>query len=502
MGKIIEAADLFCGAGGMSTGLGFAANHFGKDLNLVAINHWERAIESHSANFPFANHFCTGIGELKPSKAVPGGKLDLLVASPECTHHSIARGGKPYDDQSRSSAWHVLHWCQELYVRNIIMENVPEFTNWGPLGADRKPLKSKKGQTFLAFLNALKSLGYSVDWKMLTCADYGDATTRKRFFLMARRGNKRIRWPEPTHFSAPETDLFGSKQKPWVPAKDIIDWTIPGHSLFLTPEDVKNHGLRIKRPLVPNTIKRIEAGIKKYWGDWAEPFLVMLYGSNNTRSINRPLPTATANGNHIGLCQPFIAILKGQSKVRSIDSSLPALTTNRHLYLCEPFILPQHSGGSPRSTNSPVSTICTESRGISVVSPFIVPAAHSGDTRNYSIDIPLSTIVGKPDHYLVDPFIVKYYGSGTNADTIDKPISTVTGDDRFGLVRPMLIQIGEEKYLLDILFRMLTPKELAAAHSFPEDYHFAGNKTEIVKQIGNSVPVKISEQLCRSQLAA
>ncbi len=185
MGKIIEAADLFCGAGGISTGLGMAVDYFGKDLNLVAVNHWERAIETHAANHPLANHFCTGIGELKPSKAVPGGKLDLLVASPECTHHSIARGGKPFDDQGRSSAWHVLHWCQELYVRNIIMENVPEFTNWGPLGENKKPLKSKKGQTFLAFLNALKSLGYSVDWRILTCADYGDATTRKRFFLMA-----------------------------------------------------------------------------------------------------------------------------------------------------------------------------------------------------------------------------------------------------------------------------------------------------------------------------
>lgn len=395
MGKIIEAADLFCGAGGISTGLGMAVDYFGKDLNLVAVNHWERAIETHAANHPLANHFCTGIGELKPSKAVPGGKLDLLVASPECTHHSIARGGKPFDDQGRSSAWHVLHWCQELYVRNIIMENVPEFTNWGPLGENKKPLKSKKGQTFLAFLNALKSLGYSVDWRILTCADYGDATTRKRFFLMAHRGNRRIKWPEPTHFQIAGKDIFENDQKSWVPAKDIIDWTIPGHSLFLTPEDVKKHNLRIKRPLVPNTIKRIESGIKKYWGDWAEPFLVMLYGSNNTRSIDRPL-----------------------------------------------------------------------------------------------------------HHYLVDPFIVKYYGHGKGSVGVDSPIDTITTNDTFGLVRPMLIQIGEEKYLLDILFRMLTPKELAAAHSFPEDYRFAGNKTEIVKQIGNSVPVKISEQLCRSQLAA
>ena len=542
MSKIINAVDLFCGAGGISTGLSMAANAFGKDLHLTAVNHWERAIETHAANHPDANHFCTSMGDVKPSKAVPDGKLDLLVASPECTHHSIARGGKPYDDQSRASAWHVLHWCQELYIRNLIMENVPEFTDWGPLGANKKPLKSKKGQTFIAFLRALKSLGYSVDWKMLTCANYGDATTRKRFFLLAKRGRKRIDWPAATHFRESGEDMFGETQKQWVPARDIIDWNLPGHSIFLDQEQVKKYKVRIKRPLAANTLRRIETGIRKYWGEWAQPFLVMMYNTNDARSLERPLPTAMTvnhmglcqpflvryNGNHsgkadgntrtqsprdpistldtsnrFGLCQPFVTILKGRSEVRSTGDALPTLTTNPHLYLCEPFIIPQHSGGAPRSVSSPLSTICTESRGISLVSPFIIQASHSArPDRVKDIETPLSTIVGKPDHYLVDPFIVKYYGAGSGAAPIDKPLGAITTDDRFGLVRPMLVEIGDQKYLLDILFRMLSPKELAAAHSFPEDYYFAGNKSEIVRQIGNSVPVKTSENLCKIQLAA
>lgn len=144
MSKIIHAADLFCGAGGTSTGLRMAAEALGLNLKLTAVNHWETAIETHAANHPWAEHLCTSLEGLKPSAAVPGGKLDLLVASPECTHHSIARGGRPRCDQSRASAWHVLHWCQELYIRNLLIENVPEFASWGPLSESGKPIKSMR----------------------------------------------------------------------------------------------------------------------------------------------------------------------------------------------------------------------------------------------------------------------------------------------------------------------------------------------------------------------
>lgn len=186
--KIIRAADLFCGAGGTSTGLVQACLAMGLDLRLVGVNHWDTAMETFTRNHPRAEHWCTGIDQIKPSRAVPGRKLDLLVASPECTHHSNARGGKPRDEQSRASAWHVLHWCQELYVKNLVLENVPEFTNWGPLTKDGHPVKARAGDTFRAFLGALESLGYRYRWDFLTAADYGDATTRRRFFLYATRG--------------------------------------------------------------------------------------------------------------------------------------------------------------------------------------------------------------------------------------------------------------------------------------------------------------------------
>lgn len=465
MGNIIHAADLFCGAGGTSTGLALAAEKLGLNLKLTAVNHWDIAVKTHRANHPWAQHLQETLDSLKPSDVVPGRRLDLLVASPECTHHSIARAGKPRDDQSRASAWHVLHWCQELYVRNVIIENVPEFVDWGPLGANGKPLKSMRGQAFHAFLNAMQAIGYRLSWKILNCADYGDATTRRRFFLMASRG-RRPAFPDNTHGPNTGPDIFGQVLRPWRPASDIIDWSIPGHSIFLRPEDVKKVGLKIRRPLAEKTIQRIAAGIRRYWGEWARPFLVMLYGTGEVRQVERPLATVTANGSHIGLCRPFITIFKGASKVRPIDIGIPTITTNQHLFLCQPLVIPQDARGKVR----------TLSEG-------------------------LPTITATGAHALVRPFVVKYYGTG-RFSRVEQPLDTITTEERFGLVRPMILKADGQQYLFDILFRMLTPDELAAAHSFPEGYLFAGNKRDIVKQIGNSVPVSTSRALCAKALAA
>ena len=283
--KTITAADLFCGAGGTSTGLSQACEAAGINVDLLAVNHWTVAIDTHSRNHPEARHLCESLDNVDPRKVIPGGRLNLLVASPECTHHSNARGGKPMSDQSRASAWHILRWAEALYIDNILIENVREFMNWGPLGVDGRPMKSKRGQTFQAFLAGLRSLNYDVDYRVLNAADYGDPTTRERLFVMARKRPRRVRWPEPTHRPASEEpNLFG-KKLPWRTAREVIDWNLPGTSIF-----------HRKRPLSPTTIARIAAGLRKFGGLAAEPFLVMLYGTGKTRSVNDPLPTVTAGG--------------------------------------------------------------------------------------------------------------------------------------------------------------------------------------------------------------
>lgn len=271
----IVAADLFCGAGGSSTGLALAAESAGRGLDLTAVNHWDRAIETHSANHPGARHLCHGLDGVDPRKVI-GRKLDLLIASPECTHHSNARGGKPCEDQSRSTAWHVIRWADALRPRFVLVENVQEFTTWGPLSEKGKPLVKRKGETFQAWAQALRSLGYVVDWRVLNAADYGAATSRQRLFVMARRGRGAMPWPDPTHARETVVDLFGRRER-WRAAREVIDWTLP----FPTLDDRK-------RPLSARTIRKIESGLKS-----SQAFLVPYNRTSTICSIDEPLRTLT-----------------------------------------------------------------------------------------------------------------------------------------------------------------------------------------------------------------
>ena len=485
--QTITAVDLFCGAGGTSTGLIQAAESLGKKVELTAINHWTTAIETHLQNHPGVRHLCENLDNVNPRALFPQGRINLLVASPACTHHSNARGGVPCSDQSRATAWRVVDWAAAIYIDNILIENVPEFMSWGPLGANGKPMKSKKGATFQAFKIALESLGYRVDHKVLNAADYGDPTCRKRFFLIARRGNKRIRWPEQTHAEDASRDLFGQEAKPWVPARKIIDWSIEGQSIF-----------NRKKTLAEKTLARIEYGLRKFGG---EDFLVKFFGTGKGVSLDRPLDTVTANGQHYGLAQPFISILKGQSMSRPVDQPLPTLTTQNNMYLCEPFILPQQQGRPDqlrvKSVNKPLSTLTTTGSEQLVEPSFLVGIDHAsaGERHVRSLEKPAPTAVTQQNYALIHAHLIKYFGTG-KAQSVDQPLSTVTTKDRFGLV-----EIFEETPGLDIRLRMLQPHELAAAQSFPDDYKFCGNKGEIVKQIGNAVPGKIAAALCRELIA-
>ena len=286
----IRAVDLFCGGGGSSRGLREACNALGHDLELTAINHWPTAIETHGANEPEARHICARLEAIEPREVVRGGRLDLLIASPECTHHSRARGGRPASDQQRSSAWLVLRWAEACYIPSIIIENVPEFQSWGPLDCHGRPLRQHAGETYRAFLNALRSLDYHVDARILTAADYGDPTTRRRLFILADR-RRRPRWPARTH--APAGIAAGESMAPWRGAREVIDWSIPSERI----------GMR-RRPLAAATLHRIETGLQRFGRGSGDPFLVILRNNALARSLDEPAPTVTASGAHFALCSP------------------------------------------------------------------------------------------------------------------------------------------------------------------------------------------------------
>lgn len=334
----IRAVDLFCGAGGTSTGLQLACKTLGLKLQLIAINHWDIAIKTHSQNHPEADHFCTNIDLIDPRKAVPSGKLDLLVASPECTHHSIARGGKPINDQSRTSAWRVVEWASQLDIKRLVIENVKEFQTWGPIGTSGRPLKRQKGATYFAFLKALESLGYTVEARVLNAADYGDPTSRERLFIQAVKGRKPIAWPAASHRSKKQSEanysLFSvDPVRPHRPAREIIDWSIPGESIFTR-----------KKPLAPATMQRIAKGLEKFCG--------------------LPLP-ALDTSNRYGLVRPYIIpVNHGKNDFRShdIEKPMPAITSVDAWGLIEPYVIKYNGTGGAMSVDDPLDTVTAKDR--------------------------------------------------------------------------------------------------------------------------------------------
>lgn len=480
----MNAADLFCGAGGTSTGMVQAAIKRGLPLDLVAINHWPTAVKTHARNHPWATHVCADLASTgaDPNKLVPGGKLDILVASPECTHFSTARGAKPCNDQSRASAWHVLHWCERLNVSEVLVENVKEFQHWGPLNAEGRPDKTKKGATFMAWIAALESMGYTVEWKIINAADFGSATSRRRLFVRASKIGK-ISWPVPTHDPSGQDGL-----EQWKSARSIIDWDLKGKSIF-----------NRKTPLKPKTLDRIETGLRKFGG---EAFIACLRGTADDQaggwaaSLDVPLKTISAGGIHAALCQPFLVQYQGGAdqkamRVHPVDEPLRTQGCENRFGLCQPFVLNvAHEGGDRVSScDVPLGTIPAGHRGeFALCEPFVIGQQSGAVPR--SVDNPLPTVSTAGAIALCQPFLTKYYGTAKSAQSVLEPLDTVTAKGRFALVEPKE---------MDILFRMLQPHELAAAMGF-EEYEFEGNKTEQVKQIGNAVAVEPAEALCGSMM--
>lgn len=465
MARKMLVADLLCGAGGSSTGAQRALKDLGLEMELVCVNHWPTAIETHTLNHPKARHYVQDISTVRPHILVPEGYLDLLMASPTCTHHSVARGGKPTSDQQRSDPWHIITWLTELRVKRIIIENVWEFCGWGPVDVRTgKPVASRKGEYFHAWIETIKRLGFEPEWRKLNAADYGDATTRQRFILMARSDGRKVHWPMPTHQKRDEAkvDLFGGT-KPWRPAREIIDWQIKGKSIF-----------NRKKPLAPKTLARIYAGAVKF--GWPEPFLVVLRNHMNAQGLEKPLPAIMVNGTHIGLAEPVIVNMKGRSTASSSgqplptqtahaphlfsaepvimngrkgnqalpvsEAPIPTLDTKGGVWLAEPFVVsPRHSkegaGPRPRSVRNPLPALTAGGSQVAVVEPFVLSQASGGAPR--AIAEPLPTIVTGGQRGSGTALISVYYGSGSGEvlQSMEEPLPTATAKNRFGMVVPV-----------------------------------------------------------------
>ncbi len=538
--------DNFAGGGGASTGIELAT---GRSVD-IAINHDQEAIKMHKANHPNTTHYCESVWDVNPIEACEGHPVALAWFSPDCKHFSKAKGGKPKDKNIRGLAWVALRWAALVRPRVIMLENVEEFKTWGPLNRSHRPIKDKQGVTFQKFVSQLEDLGYIVEHREMTAADYGTPTMRKRFFLIARCDGKPIVWPDPTHGPKDSVQVKAGLLKPYVGAYTQLDFSLPCPSIFDTAEEIKEkYGIRAVRPLAEKTMERIARGLKKFVIDNAEPFIVPIgYGERKgqeprVHDIKNPLPTIVSSGKHY-LCEPYMVQIgqTGFTADRSKDVRKPLTTIvskNEHC-LIGPTLIQYHSETSDKevrgqSIEEPIMTVDGSNRyglvtsflhkyfdggykgaGVSLENPLptvtawdhnsvcaatLIQMNNNCDGRD--VREPIPTITAGDGHFgEVRAFLIKYYGSGTGQD-INGPLDTVTARDRFGLVT---IQ-GVDYQIVDIGLRMLEPKELYGCQGFPDDYiidhDYIGNeypRREQVRRCGNAVCPPIPAALVRANL--
>lgn len=437
--KII--VDNFAGGGGASTGIELAC---GRPVT-IAINHDPDAILLHKTNHPYTEHLQASVWDVDPVEVCRGRKVGLAWFSPDCKHFSKAKGAALVDRNIRGLAWIVLRWAGTVRPDVILLENVEEFVTWGPVRKG-KPVKSKAGQTFRQWKRQLEDLGYAVEHRVLIAADYGAPTTRKRFVLVARCDERPIVWPERTHAPRNSPEVKAGKLKPWRSAAEIIDWSIPGYSIFQTKEEIKQkYGMTVVRPLAENTLRRVIRGVDKFTLRSGEPFLVPTgYGERNGQAprvhdINEPMPTVVGAGKH-QLADPLLAPFTATNTSNSVGAPacdpVHTVTTAGNQMLIAPHLVEcNHSGGGHiADAREPYKTITARHTGGIVAANLI--QYHTEKTENVranGLEAPINTVDASNRYGFVSANLVEYYTAGRPLD-VSAPMHTVTSHDREALV--------------------------------------------------------------------
>lgn len=546
--------DLFCGAGGTSTGVENARVNESQCAKVIAcVNHDANAIASHAANHPDALHFTEDIRTLELSGLVahvekmkmqyPDAYV-VLWASLECTNFSKAKGGQPRDADSRTLAEHLFRYIEAINPDYIQIENVEEFMSWGDMDEKGHPVSKDKGRCYEKWKRNVKKYGYDFDWRILNAADYGAYTTRKRFFGIFAKKGLPIVFPEATHCKNGRKDMF-SKLEKWRPVKEVLDFSDEGESISTR-----------KKPLAEKTLERIYAGLIKFVAGGKDAFIVKYNSMSRTGkyqspSIDEPCPTVATQGRlalakvsflskqysghpgskNISVEEPagtitckdhhaFVSAYYGNGNNHSVDSLAPTVTTKDHLALVTPFFMNYYSGGGQLgSVNEPCPAVTTVPKQRMVTPVFI--DQQFGASSAASIEKPLGAITTNPKYsmvtcktknFLMNPQFCSAGGS------VDDPCFTLIA--RMDKMPPYLVntlkgsgicvQNGDSLMTLkikqfmvlyglaDIKMRMLRIDELKKIMGFPDNYILVGTQADQKKFIGNAVEVNMARVLCEA----
>lgn len=484
--------DLFCGAGGTSTGVERATLNGKKCAEVIAcVNHDKNAIASHAANHPHALHFTEDIRTLdltqlvdhtNNKRAANPDALVVLWASLECTNFSKAKGGMPRDADSRTLAEHLFRYIEELTPDYIYIENVEEFMCWGDLDENGKPVSKDRGRLYMKWINNVCKYGYRFAHRLLNSANYGAYTSRTRFFGIFAKSNLPIVFPEATHCKNGKQDMFSSL-KTWKPVREVLELDNEGKSIF--DRD---------KPLADKTLERIYAGLIKFVAGGKDAFLVKynsmnLSGKYTPPSIDEPCPVV-ATQNRLGiakvqfLCKHFSGDPNGKSI--SVDGPCGTVTTkDHHSVVSTQFIDAYYGNGNEHSIELPSPTVTTVDRfSLVTADKFIMNPQYT--SSGGSIDKPCFTLIARMDKmppYLVSTekgeIQIMVYESDTHAMRKIKEFMAIYG-------------------IVDIKMRMLNIGELKRIMGFGSDYTLVGTQAEQKKYIGNAVEVNMAMALCKA----
>lgn len=516
--------DLFCGAGGTSTGVNAARLDGEKCADVIAcVNHYANAIASHASNHPEALHFTEDIRTLELSPLVAHTAIKrsenpdafvVLWASLECTNFSKAKGGMPRDADSRTLAEHLFRYIEAINPDYIQIENVEEFMSWGDMDENGKPLSMDRGRLYRRWVNNVKKYGYRFEYRILNSADYGAYTSRKRFFGIFAKKGLPIVFPEPTHSKEPQKTLFNDLKR-WKPVKDVLDLEDEGMSIFAR-----------KKALSEKTLERIYAGLVKFVAGGKDAFLVKWNSMNrkgiyHAPSIDDPCPVvSTQNRLGVATVQFLSKQYSGhpESKNTSIEEPAGTITCIDH----HAFVSAYYGNGHNHTIDEPAPTLTTKDRLSLITSQFL--DMQYGNGTPASINVPANTVTTNPkfnlvtvkpckSYYLMNPQFASAGGS------IDRPcftliarmdkmppylVATETGDIAINVYdtdTPMTVKIKEFMALygiVDIKMRMLNINELKRIMGFPDNYVLVGTQADQKKFIGNAVEVNMARVLCEA----
>lgn len=497
-GEIV--VDLFAGGGGASTGIEQA---IGRPVD-VAINHDPEAISLHQANHPQTLHLTTDVREVDPMAVLEllgWRKIGLLWASPDCKHFSKAKGGKPVSKKIRSLAWVVVRWAaklpREYRPRIICLENVEEFQTWGPLDkATNLPCPRRKGKTFERWKDALQALGYQVEHRELRACDYGAPTIRKRLFLVARCDGEPIVWPEPTHAAPESLQVKARKLKPWRPAADCIDWSIPAPSIF-----------ERARPLADATCRRIAKGVMRYVVNAAEPFIVGVggrAGQSPERPLSKPMGTITSKGDAALAVPTLISMGHGeragqQPRVPGVERPHSTITAQgQHSALVTAFLAKHYTGIVGSDLADPMATVTSVDHH-SLVAASMVHLGHGEQSADGSkrwshgvrdVRQPINTITasGAPGALVTATMVTIDNQSSTGGSSdVNAPLKTTTVENRHALVTGSLLKLRGD----NVGSAASTPLHTVSAQGL----HHAAVQAFMVKYYGSDQDPRLEEPM-------